>query len=63
MNTRAALTAKIRMITERIDRLQTKLTADKSLRAELIAQRDALTKDEEARIKALQQAGVVKVQD
>ena len=45
MNTREALTQRIRTINDRIDRLQGKINQAKSERAELIAQRDALVED------------------
>lgn len=61
--TRDALTMKIRRLNEFIDRLQTKITAAKSERATLIAERDALTQADEARLASLQTAGVVKVED
>ena len=63
MNTREALTQRIRTINDRIDRLQLKINQAKSERAELIAQRDALTLADEDKLLALQAAGVVKVED
>ena len=63
MNTREALTQKIRTVNDRIDRLQLKINQAKSERAELIAQRDALTLADEDKLLALQAAGVLKVED
>ena len=63
MNTREALTQRIRTINDRIDRLQGKINQAKSERAELIAQRDALTLADEDKLLALQAAGVLKVED
>jgi translation initiation factor IF-3 len=61
--TRDALTMKIRRLNELIDRLQTKINTAKSERAGLIAERDALTLADEAKLESLQTAGVVKVED
>ena len=63
MNTREALTQRIRTVNDRIDRLQLKINQAKSERAELIAQRDALTLADEDKLLALQAAGVLKVED
>ena len=63
MNTREALTQRIRTINDRIDRLQGKINQARSERAELIAQRDALTLADEDKLLALQAAGVLKVED
>lgn len=62
MSTRDALTARIRFLNERIDRLQVEIAAAKSERAGLIAERDALTDDEAAKVDRLADAGIVKVQ-
>lgn len=61
--TRDALTAKIRRLNEQIDRLQVKITALKSERATAIAERDALTLADEAKLASLQATGVVKVEE
>jgi regulator of replication initiation timing len=61
--TRDALTAKIRRLNEMIDRLQAKISAAKSERNGLIAERDALTIEDEAKLASLQTAGVVRVED
>jgi len=63
MSTRDALTAKIRFLNERIDKLQAELTAAKSDRAAVIAERDALTEADEAKVQNLANVGVVKVTD
>lgn len=63
MNTREALTAKIRRLNEQIDVLQTKVLRLKSERATAIAERDALTLADEAKLASLQATGVVKVED
>ena len=62
MSTRDALTAKIRFVNERIDKLQADLTAAKSEKAALVAERDGLTDDEAAKVDRLANAGIVKVQ-
>lgn len=63
MNAREALTARIRFKREHRDRLQARVLAVTSEINDLIAQRDALTVDDEGKLAALQGAGVVRVQD
>lgn len=63
MNTRDALTARIKRLNDYIDRLQGNLNRAKSERAGVIAERDALTLADEAKLSALQNVGVVKVED
>jgi hypothetical protein len=63
MNTREALTARIRFLRERKDRLQLRLDAITAEIAGLVAQRDALTPAEETTLANLQGTGVVRVED
>lgn len=62
MSTRDALTARIKFLNDRIDRLQVELNTAKSERATLIAERDALTDDEAAKVDRLADAGIVRVE-
>lgn len=61
--TREALTLKIRFLREQKDVLQAKLALLNSRIDALVAQRDALTPTEEAKIDALQTSGVLKVDE
>jgi len=63
MSTRDALTARLRFLNERIDKLQAEILAAKTDRAAVIAERDALTDADEAKVASLANVGVVKVED
>lgn len=63
MNTREALTQKIKRLNDYIDRLQGNINRAKSERAGLIDERDALTQSDEDKLEALQAQGVVRVED
>jgi len=62
MSTRDALTARIKFLNERIDKLQAEIQTAKSERATVIAERDALTEADELKLTNLAKTGVVKVQ-
>jgi len=62
MSTRDALTARIKFLNERIDKLQAEVQSAKAERATAIAERDALTEADELKVASLAKTGVVKVQ-
>lgn len=63
MSTRDAIAARIRFLREREEQQKASVNRTKSEIADLIAQRDALTDAEDAKVTDLARVGIVKVSD